>query len=51
LNISPEEALYATLAAESYALMQGIQIVRVHDVKAAKQTIQIIEKIKNTGNK
>lgn len=46
LNTSPEEALYATLAAESYALLQGVNILRVHDVKATKDTIKIIEKIK-----
>lgn len=46
LNTSPEEALYATLAAESYALLQGVNILRVHDVKATKDIIKIIEKIK-----
>lgn len=46
LNTTPEEALYATLAAESYALLQGVNILRVHDVKATKDIIKIIEKIK-----
>ena len=46
LNTSPEEALYATLAAESYALLQGVNILRVHDVKATKDIIKIIKKIK-----
>lgn len=46
LNTTPEEALYASLAAESYALLQGVNILRVHDVKATKDIIKIIEKIK-----
>lgn len=48
LNTTPDETLYATLAAESYALLQGVNILRVHDVKATKDTIKIIEKIKES---
>lgn len=43
LNITPSEALNATTAAHILALERGAQILRVHDVKEAKQTIRIFE--------
>lgn len=46
LNIDPEDTLIGTSAAHSYALINGADILRVHDVKAAKETIEIIQKIK-----
>lgn len=41
LGISPEEALPATQAVHMAALMAGADILRVHDVKEARQTVAI----------
>ncbi len=46
LKIGSEDSLIGTSAAHSYALLKGVDILRVHDVKAAKETIEIIQKIK-----
>ncbi len=50
LNIDTDDTLIGTSAAHSYALLKGVDILRVHDVKAAKETIDIIQKIQG-GNK
>lgn len=39
LDITPKEALNGTTALHMLALMNGAQILRVHDVKEAKETI------------
>jgi dihydropteroate synthase len=44
LGITPEESLNGTTAAHIYALQGGAKILRVHDVKAAIETIRIFEK-------
>jgi len=44
LNISPGEALNGTTVLNTIALMQGINILRVHDVNEARETIQLYEK-------
>ena len=41
LGITPADSLYATIAANTIALEQGANILRVHDVEAAKHTIAI----------
>ena len=41
LDITPEQALPATIAAHTLALERGATILRVHDVAAAKQAITI----------
>ena len=41
LGISPDEALPATSALHLYALQQGVDILRVHDVAQANQMIRI----------
>ncbi len=41
LNISAEEALEATTALNMSAMHRGASILRVHDVKAAKQAVKI----------
>lgn len=41
LKYSPEESLTGSIAANTIALMNGAGILRVHDVKAAKETIKI----------
>ncbi|MDR2586610.1 MAG: dihydropteroate synthase [Prevotellaceae bacterium] len=41
LNITPDDALPATSALHLFALQQGVDVLRVHDVATAKQIIQI----------
>lgn len=41
LNTSPEHALNGTTALNMYALQKGAKILRVHDVKEAKETITL----------
>ncbi len=45
LNISSSEALNGTTALNFYALQQGAQILRVHDVLEAHQTITLFKKL------
>ena len=47
LGIDVTEALNATTAANMLALIGGASILRVHDVKEAKQAISIFEKFRN----
>ncbi|NOT36215.1 MAG: dihydropteroate synthase [Saprospiraceae bacterium] len=44
LGITPDEALYGTMSLHSLALLKGADILRVHDVKFAKDTIKINHK-------
>lgn len=50
LGTTPEEALNGTTVLHSIALMKGAHILRAHDVRAAVETVQIIEKLKETTN-
>jgi dihydropteroate synthase len=45
LKNSAEEALNGTTALNMFALTQGANILRVHDVKEAKETIQLFEQL------
>ncbi len=45
LNITPEEALNGTTVLNTIALQQGANILRVHDVKAAVETVQLFQKL------
>lgn len=47
LGITPAEALPATTAANTLALLQGAAILRVHDVGAAVQARTVIEYLSN----
>ena len=47
LNCEVEESLNGTTILHTYALMNGVRILRVHDVKPAVEAIQIISKLKN----
>jgi dihydropteroate synthase len=47
LKITPDEALNGTSVCNFVALQQGAQILRVHDVKEAKQTIQLWQYLKS----
>lgn len=46
LGTTAEEALNGTTTLHTYALMQGADLLRVHDVRAAKETIRIVQQIK-----
>ena len=43
LQITPQEALNATTAAHVLALERGANILRVHDVKAAREAVQVVQ--------
>lgn len=45
LNVKSSEALTGTIALHMKALLNGADILRVHDVKEAKQTIEIYHKL------
>ena len=49
LNISAQESLNATTVMNSIALLLGADILRVHDVKEAKEVVDLIEKLKEYG--
>ena len=51
LNTDPQNALNGTTALHTIALLNGATILRVHDVKEAKETIELIEVYKKTANK
>ena len=44
---SAEESLNGTTALNTYALLNGADILRVHDVKAAVEAVKIVEKLKH----
>lgn len=46
LGISPDEALNGTTVLNTIALIKGANLLRVHDVKEAKEAIQLAEKVK-----
>ncbi|MCF8330951.1 MAG: dihydropteroate synthase [Bacteroidales bacterium] len=46
LGIKPEEALNGTTILNVLALERGVDILRVHDVKEARQAVTIMEKLK-----
>jgi len=47
LNISAEKALNGTTALHAIALQKGASIVRVHDVKEAVETINLLQNLKS----
>lgn len=50
LECTPEEALNGSTVLHSIALMKGCHILRVHDVRAAVEAIEITEKLKSSLN-
>lgn len=48
LNTDAEKALNGTTVLNTIALMQGANILRVHDVKEAKEVIRIVGQLKNS---
>jgi dihydropteroate synthase len=49
LDISAEEAMNGTTALHALALVNGADILRVHDVREAVQVVKLIKKIRNSG--
>ena len=49
LGTKPEEALNGTTALHAMALMNGAQILRVHDVEEAVQVVQLYEALSGTS--
>ena len=49
LGIKPDEALNGTSVLNAVALMGGADILRVHDVPEAVQTVSLIEKLKDVN--
>lgn len=47
LNTTPDDALTGTIALHASALLAGAQLLRVHDVRAARHTIDVIGKMVN----
>ncbi|GJQ48593.1 MAG: dihydropteroate synthase [Candidatus Kuenenia stuttgartiensis] len=47
LNVSAQERLYGTLATLAVSIMNGANIIRVHDVKAAVHVATICDAIRN----
>ncbi len=47
LQSSPEEALNGTTALNTIALLKGANILRVHDVKEAREAIQLVDQLSN----
>ncbi len=45
LGVGPEEALIGTSALNMVALLNGANILRVHDVKAAKQLVELYKRV------
>jgi dihydropteroate synthase len=48
LEINPEESLNGTTVLNTAALLNGADILRVHDVKEALQAVKLVEKLKKT---
>lgn len=48
LSISPGEALNGTSVLHAVALLRGVDILRVHDVKEAVQAVRLIEMLKGS---
>lgn len=46
LETTPEESLNGTTVLHTYALLQGADVLRVHDVRAAKEAIRIVQQLK-----
>lgn len=51
LGITPAEALNGTTVANTIALLQGVHILRVHDVQAAIQAVRITAMLRHGQNK
>lgn len=50
LDVKPEQALNGTTALNMVALMKGATILRVHDVKEAKECVKLYERLNPVAN-
>ena len=51
LNIGTQDTLTGTITANTICLMNGAKIIRVHDVKEGRETIEIIKLVKKNKPK
>ena len=51
LGTSPQEALNGTTVLDTICLLKGADILRVHDVREAVETVKIVEAMKKEGAK
>ena len=49
INASPELALNGTTVLNTIAVQKGASILRVHDVREAREAIQLLQVLKNSG--
>ncbi|MBD5217507.1 MAG: dihydropteroate synthase [Bacteroidales bacterium] len=49
LGISPDEAGEGTIVLDTVALLHGADIIRVHDVKAARQTVRLLSLLRENS--
>lgn len=49
LGVDVSDRLYGTLGAVAHSVMKGAHIVRVHDVRAARHLVDVIDAIEGTG--
>lgn len=49
LNITAEESLNGTTVLNTYALLSGANILRVHDVRAAREAVQLCTMLQQTA--
>jgi dihydropteroate synthase len=48
-KLPPEERLEGTLAAVTAAVLHGAQVVRVHDVRAARRAVRVADELRRYG--
>lgn len=51
LGTTPQEALNGTIVLDTICLLKGADILRVHDVREAVETVKIVEAMKKEGAK
>ena len=49
LDITPQEALNGTTVLDTICLLKGADILRVHDVKEAEETVRIVQAMRNNS--
>jgi len=49
LNLTPEQSLNGTTVLNTLALSRGANIIRVHDIKEARECVQLVQTYKNSG--
>lgn len=51
LAVTPADALNGTTVLNTVSLLKGADILRVHDVKEAVETVKVVQKLKASGKK